>query len=83
MNRVVVTGLGTVSPVGNTTAEFWDAIVAGKNGIDRITRFDPTGFDTQIAGEVKDFRPEEILDKKEIRRTDLLRATSTCSSRSS
>jgi 3-oxoacyl-[acyl-carrier-protein] synthase II len=71
MKRVVVTGLGTVSPVGNTTAEFWESIVAGKTGIDRITRFDPTEFDTKIAGEVKDFRPEEVLDKKEIRRTDL------------
>jgi beta-ketoacyl-acyl-carrier-protein synthase II len=71
MKRVVVTGLGTISPVGNTTADFWAAIVAGKSGIARISRFDPEGFDTQIAGEVKGFRPEEILDKKEIRRTDL------------
>ncbi len=70
MARVVVTGLGTLGPVGNTTPEFWTAITSGKSGIGRITRFDPTGFDTQIAGEVKGFRPEDYLDRKEIRRTD-------------
>jgi beta-ketoacyl-acyl-carrier-protein synthase II len=71
MNRVVVTGLGTVSPVGNSIPEFWDSIVNGKSGIGPITRFDTAGFDTRIAGEVKGFRPEDFLDKKEIRRTDL------------
>lgn len=71
MNRVVVTGLGTVSPLGNSIPEFWDAIVKGKSGIGLITRFDTTGFDTRIAGEVKRFKPEEFLDKKEIRRMDL------------
>src|SRR6188474_3318533 len=71
MQRVVVTGLGTVSPLGCSTPEFWASIVAGKSGVTRITRFDPTGFDTQIAAEVKDFRAEDFLDRKEIRRTDL------------
>jgi beta-ketoacyl-acyl-carrier-protein synthase II len=71
MKRVVVTGLGTVSPLGLTTPEFWAAIVAGKGGVGRITRFDPAGFDTQIAAEVKGFRAEEFLEKKDIRRTDL------------
>ncbi len=71
MNRVVVTGLGTVSPVGNSIPEFWEAIVNGASGIGPITRFDSTGFDTRIAGEVKGFQAEAILDKKEIRRTDL------------
>ncbi len=71
MNRVVVTGLGTVSPVGCTTPEFWASIVAGKSGATRISRFDPAGFDTQIAAEVKGFKPEDYLDKKDVRRTDL------------
>ncbi len=71
MNRVVVTGLGTVSPLGNSIPEFWDAIVKGQSGIGLITRFDASGFDTRIAGEVKGFKPEDYLDKKEIRRTDL------------
>jgi beta-ketoacyl-acyl-carrier-protein synthase II len=71
MKRVVVTGLGTVSPVGGTTPEFWASIVAGKSGASRITRFDPAGFDTQIAAEVKGFNPDAYLDKKDVRRTDL------------
>jgi 3-oxoacyl-[acyl-carrier-protein] synthase II len=71
MNRVVVTGLGTVSPLGNSIPEFWDSIVKGKSGISHITRFDTTGFDTRIAGEVKGFKPDGFLDKKEIRRMDL------------
>jgi 3-oxoacyl-[acyl-carrier-protein] synthase II len=71
MNRVVVTGLGTVSPLGNSIPEFWDAIVEGRSGIGPITRFDPSGFDTRIAGEVKGFKPEDYLDKKEVRRMDL------------
>jgi 3-oxoacyl-[acyl-carrier-protein] synthase II len=71
MTRVVVTGLGTVSPLGNSTPDFWASIVAGKSGVSRISRFDPAGFDTQIAAEVKDFRAENFLDRKDIRRTDL------------
>jgi 3-oxoacyl-[acyl-carrier-protein] synthase II len=71
MKRVVVTGLGTVSPVGCTTPEFWASIIAGKSGVTRITRFDPAEFDTQIAAEVKGFKPEDYLDKKDVRRTDL------------
>ena len=71
MKRVVVTGLGTVSPVGCTTSEFWASIVAGKSGVSRISRFDPKGFDTRIAAEVKGFKPEDYLDKKDVRRTDL------------
>jgi len=71
MKRVVITGLGTMSPVGNSTPEFWASITSGKSGIRRITRFDPSDFATQIAGEVKGFRPEDYLDKKDVRRTDL------------
>jgi 3-oxoacyl-[acyl-carrier-protein] synthase II len=70
MNRVVVTGLGTVAPVGNDTPTFWKSLVEGRCGIATITRFDPAGFASQFAGEVKDFNAEDYLDRKEIRRTD-------------
>ncbi len=71
MRRVVITGMGAITPVGNTVGEFWEALRAGKNGISRITKFDPSDLKTQIAGEVKDFDPGNILDSKEIRRIDL------------
>ncbi|MFZ3208855.1 MAG: beta-ketoacyl-ACP synthase II [Geobacteraceae bacterium] len=71
MRRVVVTGIGVVSPLGTGNRKNWDAIVAGKSGIDRITRFDVSDFPVQIAGEVKDFNPEEFIDKKEIKKMDL------------
>ncbi len=66
--RVVVTGLGAVTPLGLGKDAFWEALKAGKNGIARITHFDPAAFDCQIAGEVKDFDPSLYLDKKEARR---------------
>ncbi|MCA1979246.1 MAG: beta-ketoacyl-ACP synthase II [Thiobacillus sp.] len=69
--RVVVTGLGIVSPVGNTIPEAWDALVAGKSGIARVTRFDPAPFASQIAGEVKGFDVEQYLNPKEARRMDI------------
>ena len=53
--RVVITGLGIISPVGNTVEQAWQNILAGRSGIDRITRFDASSFPVQIAGEVKDF----------------------------
>ncbi len=68
--RVVVTGLGCVSPVGNTVAESWASLLAGKSGIDRITRFDPSGFACQFAGEVKGFDVETYLRAKEARTMD-------------
>ena len=68
--RVVVTGLGVVSPVGSTVEKFWENLTAGKSGIGRITKFDPEGYPVQIAGEVKDFDPLEYFDRKEVRRTD-------------
>jgi 3-oxoacyl-[acyl-carrier-protein] synthase II len=67
---VVVTGLGAVSPVGNTVAETWANLVAGKSGIARITHFDPTAFKAQIAGEVKNFNIADYLSPKEARRMD-------------
>ena len=69
--RVVVTGLGIVSPVGNTVAETWQNIVAGKSGIARITRFDASSFASQMAGEVKNFDVSAYLSPKEARRMDV------------
>ncbi len=68
--RVVVTGLGMVSPLGNSVAATWEGILAGRSGIGPITRFDTTGLETTIAGELKGFEPAEYLDRKEIRRAD-------------
>ncbi len=68
--RVVVTGLGAVTPVGNTRDEFWRRLVAGESGIAPITAFDASRFITQIAGEVKDWDPEQLIGRKEARRMD-------------
>jgi 3-oxoacyl-[acyl-carrier-protein] synthase II len=68
--RVVVTGLGLVTPLGTGVEKTWKALCAGESGIDRITRFDATGFDAQIAGEVKDFDPAQFIEKKEIKKMD-------------
>ena len=69
--RVVVTGLGCVSPIGNTVAEAWAAALAGKSGIARITKFDSTAFTTHIAGEVKDFKIEDYIPRKDARHMDV------------
>ncbi|MFH1826046.1 MAG: beta-ketoacyl-ACP synthase II [bacterium] len=66
--RVVITGLGVVSPIGTGKDEFWKNLAAGKSGIDKITLFDVSGYSAQIAGEVKNFDPSDHLDKKETRR---------------
>ncbi len=68
--RVVVTGLGAITPIGNNVNEFWEGIVNGKCGIDEITLFDITDFKVKLAGEVKGFNPEEALDKKSAKRLD-------------
>lgn len=68
--RVVVTGLGCISPVGNTVAEAWSNLLAGKSGIDMITRFDATNFSCRIAGEVKGFDVERYMSAKEARTMD-------------
>jgi 3-oxoacyl-[acyl-carrier-protein] synthase II len=68
--RVVITGLGLVTPLGTGVEKTWKAICAGESGIARITRFDPTGYDAQIAGEVKDFDPARFIEKKEIKKMD-------------
>ncbi len=68
--RVVITGMGVISPLGHAVDEFWQNLLAGKSGVGSITRFDAAGFDTKIAAEVKNFNPEDYLDKKEARRMD-------------
>lgn len=68
--RVVVTGLGAVTPLGIAMDTIWDKLCNGVSGIARIARFDPTGYPAQIAGEVRDFHPEHYLDKRDVRRTD-------------
>jgi len=68
--RVVVTGLGVVSPVGTGIDKFWSSIKNGVSGVDTITKFDVNGFSTKIAAEVKDFKAEDFIDKKEAKRMD-------------
>src|SRR2546426_2270465 len=70
MQRVVLTGLGAVTPVGNTADEFWSALLQGRSGVGPITKFDATDYPTRIAGEVKNFDPLAFVDKKEARRLD-------------
>ena len=68
--RVAVTGVGMVTPLGHDTDSTWQSLVNGKTGTARITAFDPDGFASQVAGEVKNWEPESYLDRKTIRRTD-------------
>jgi len=68
--RVVITGLGAITPVGNDVTQTWETLKAGQSGITRITLFDPSDLQTQFAGEVKDFDPIEIFGRKEARRMD-------------
>jgi len=68
--RVVITGLGAITPLATSVEESWQKLCQGKSGVSRITKFDPSGFNVQIAAELKAFHPEDFLDKKKIRRTD-------------
>ena len=68
--RVVITGVGAVTPIGNTAEEFWASLVEGRSGIGPITRFDTTGYPTRIAGELKGFDPLKFVDKKDDRKLD-------------
>lgn len=70
-NRVVVTGLGAITPIGNTVPEYWEGLVTGRSGGGPITRFDPAKLKTRIAAEVKGYSPEAHFDKKAVRRLDL------------
>jgi 3-oxoacyl-[acyl-carrier-protein] synthase II len=67
---VVVTGIGVIAPNGIGKESFWSSIISGKSGISRITHFDPADFPSQIAGEVRDFEPNDYFEKKELRRLD-------------
>ena len=69
--RVVVTGLGALTPIGNNVSDFWKNLLDGVSGAGPITRFDPTHFKTQFACEVKDFTPTDFLDRKEARKLDM------------
>ena len=69
--RVVVTGLGAITPIGNTVKEFWEGAVSGKNGAGEITRFDSTLYKTHFACEVKGYNPDDFFDKKTVRKYDL------------
>ena len=69
IHRVVVTGLGAVTPIGNTVAEYWEGLRTGRSGVGRVTQFDPAELIVQIAGEVKDWDPELYLERKVARRT--------------
>lgn len=71
MKRVVITGLGTINPLGNEVATFWKNSLEGKSGAGMITRFDASRFRTQIAAEIKNFDPQRYLDRNEIKRSDL------------
>jgi 3-oxoacyl-[acyl-carrier-protein] synthase II len=79
--RVVITGLGLVTPVGIGVEASWKELCAGRSGIGEITRFDASAFATRIAGEVKDFRPQDFLPKKEARRTSLFIAYAIAATR--
>ncbi len=68
--RVVITGMGTINPIGNNLNDYWDALLEGKCGIDIITAFDPTDFKAKTAGQVKDFNPSELIGRKEAKRLD-------------
>lgn len=69
-NRVVVTGMGVITPVGNTLTDFWNNLLGGVSGVDKITYFDTEHFPTKIAAQVKDFDIERYMDKKEAKKTD-------------
>ncbi|KAI4453187.1 polyketide synthase-related [Holotrichia oblita] len=71
MKRVVVTGMGCVTPVGNDVNSFWDSCINGRHGFAKITKFDTSGMKVNIAGEVKDFDAQAYMDKSEIKRADL------------
>lgn len=68
--RVVITGMGAITPIGIGVQQYWEGLIEGRNGVDLITHFDTTKFDTKFAAEIKNFKAEDYLDKKAIRRLD-------------
>lgn len=79
--RVVITGLGAITPIGNTLAEYWEGLVSGRNGIGPITHFDASKHDCRIAGEIKNFDPLLYLEKKEAKRMDRFSQLAVCASK--
>lgn len=69
-HRVVITGTGVISPIGNEVSSFWENLLAGQSGIDYVTQFDPSDYAVKIAGEVKDFDPSKYFPRKDVRRLD-------------
>lgn len=70
LKRVVITGVGAITPLGLSVDDLWDGLINGRSGIERISRFDPSELKTQIAGEVREFEPSNYMDRKEARRLD-------------
>jgi len=81
MNRVVVTSVAAITPLGNDVDTSWQNLLAGKSGVGKITRFDSTGFATQIAGEVKGFDPTDFINKKEARRMETFTQYAVCATK--
>ena len=79
LKRVVVTGIGALTPLGNTADEYWQGLSNGVSGAAPITRFDAEKFKTRFACEIKDFDPTQTLDRKEVRRLDLFAQYALCS----
>ena len=70
LKRVVVTGMGALTPLGNTVNDYWSALINGVSGADMITLFDASKFKTRFACEIKGFEPADFLDRKEVRKLD-------------
>ncbi|RKY90010.1 beta-ketoacyl-[acyl-carrier-protein] synthase II [candidate division KSB1 bacterium] len=70
MKKVVITGLGVITPIGNNLEEYWESLKKGKSGVTKISKFDTSDFPSQIAGEVKGFKPEDFIEKRDLRRMD-------------
>ena len=81
LKRVVVTGLGAITPIGNTLAEYWEGLLVGRNGIGPITLFDASRHDCRIAGEVKGFDPHQYMERKEAKRMDRFAQFGICASK--
>jgi 3-oxoacyl-[acyl-carrier-protein] synthase II len=79
--RVVITGLGAITPIGNTLAEYWEGLVTGRNGIGLITHFDASRHDCRIAGELKNFDPLSYLEKKAAKRMDRFAQLAVCATK--
>ena len=79
--RVVISGLGLVTPLGIGVKPTWESLCAGKSGVGEITRFDSSAFATKIAAEIKDFKPQDFLSKKDARRIELFIAYALAATR--